>query len=65
MKAEIVISLRFLFLYSFLIAAKGLNLVALCAGKKPAIIPITVENAIAANISHGGITETLVPSAKP
>ena len=46
-------------------AARGLNLVALCAGKNPASIPITVEKPIAANISHDGITEIFKLASKP
>ena len=49
--------------YSLRIAASGLNLVARCAGKKPAIIPINVENTIASTTSQSGIAEilTLLP----
>lgn len=41
--------------YSFRIAARGLNFIALLDGKKPATIPITTANTIAAPASHGGI----------
>jgi hypothetical protein len=49
--------------HSFRIAANGLNFVALCAGKKPANIPMTVENTIASPTSHKGMTEIVeIPS---
>lgn len=41
--------------YSLRIAARGLNFIALLDGKKPATIPITTANTIAAPASHGGI----------
>ena len=50
--------------YSFRIAANGLNFVALCAGKNPAIIPIKVANTIASKDSHRGIAEIRVLSEK-
>ena len=41
--------------YSFLIAANGLNFIALSAGKYPATIPISIANAMEAITSQGGI----------
>ena len=41
--------------YSFLIAASGLNFIALSAGKYPATIPISIANAMEAITSQGGI----------
>ena len=41
--------------YSFLIAASGLNFIALSAGKYPATIPINIANAMEAITSQGGI----------
>ena len=41
--------------YSFLIAARGLNFMALKEGKKPATIPTKTANTSDTSASHGGI----------
>ena len=47
-----------LLLYSFLIAAKGLNFIALTEGKYPDNIPTIIANTIAKIASQAGIKES-------
>ena len=43
--------------YSFLMAARGLNFMALVAGRNPAAIPTNTSKQSAAAFSHNGISD--------